>query len=91
LNALKSGSGMILVPVARNHARYSGLTKTVAAPESRLDDSARFWTAAVLCRFSTGRRATQSGRGLPQSTTLPRSSFALNRLGGHKVFETALI
>ena len=33
--------------------RSSGLTKTVAAPESRLDDSARFWTAAALCRFRT--------------------------------------
>ena len=68
---------------------FSGLIKTVAAPESRLDDSARFWTAAALCRFSTGRRATQSGRGLPQSTTLPRHSFARNRLGGHRIFETA--
>jgi hypothetical protein len=62
----------------------------VAAPESRLEDSARFWTAAVLCRFFTGRRATQSGRGLPQSTTLTRNSFAQNRLGGHRIFETAL-
>jgi hypothetical protein len=69
---------------------YSGLTKTVAAPESRLDDSARFWTAAALCRFFTGSRATQSGRGLPQSTTLTRNSFARNRLGGHRIFETAL-
>jgi hypothetical protein len=66
---------------------YCGLTKTVAAPESRLDDSARFWTAAALFRFFTGRLATQSGRGLPQSTTLMRNSFARNRLGGHRIFE----
>ena len=68
---------------------YGGLTKTVAAPESRLDDSARFWTAAALCRFFTGRRATQNGGGPPQSTTLTRNSFARNRLGGRRIFETA--
>ena len=66
---------------------HSGLTKTVAAPENRLDDSVRFWTAAALCRFFTGRRATQSGRGLPQSTTLTRNSFARNRLGGHRILK----
>jgi hypothetical protein len=67
---------------------YCGLTKTVAAPESRPDDFVRFWTAAALCRFSTGRRMMQSGRGLPQSTTLERLLFARNRLAGHGVFET---
>jgi hypothetical protein len=76
--------------IHEQRAGHSGLTKTVAAPESRLDDSARFWTAAALCRFFTGRRATQSGRGLPQSTTLTRDSFARNRLGNHRIFETAL-
>ena len=59
---------------------YGGLTKTVARLESRLDDSVRFWTAAAHCRFFTGRRTTQSGRGLPQSKTLTRNSFARNRL-----------
>jgi hypothetical protein len=31
------------------------------------------------------------GFGLPQSTTLTRFSFARNRPGGHRIFETALI
>jgi hypothetical protein len=53
--------------------------KIAATPENRLDDSARFWTAAVLCRFSTGMRVTQSGRKLPQSTTLTRNAFARDR------------
>src|ERR1017187_2250115 len=71
-------------------ADYGDLITIVSAPESRLDDSARFWTAAALCRFFTGRRAMQSGRGLPQSTTLTGHSFARNRLGGRRIFETAL-
>jgi hypothetical protein len=31
--------------------------------ESRLDDSARFWTAAALRRFSAGRRARKAPEG----------------------------
>jgi hypothetical protein len=69
---------------------YSGLTKTVAAPESRRMIPRGFGLRPALCRFFTGRRATQSGRGLPQSTTLTRNSFARNRLGGHRIFETTL-
>jgi hypothetical protein len=40
------------------------------------ENSARFWTAAALCRFFTAALATQSGRGLPQSKTLARDSIA---------------
>jgi hypothetical protein len=36
--------------------------------------SARSWTAAALCRFSTASLRGQSGRGLPQSKTLARVS-----------------
>jgi len=55
----------------------NGILKTrPGTSESRLDDSARFWTAAALRRFSTGRRATQSGRGLPPSKTLTHNCFA---------------
>jgi len=43
--------------------------------ESRLDDSARFWTAAALCRFASPALRWKSGRGLPQSKTLTRNSF----------------
>jgi hypothetical protein len=53
----------------------------VAAPESRLDDFREVLDCGKpSCRFFTGRRATQSGRGLPQSTTLTRNSFARNHL-----------
>ena len=53
----------------------------------RTNGASASWTAAALCRFSTGRLATQSGRGLPQSKTsrnLPggfqmRPQFLLNR------------
>jgi len=44
--------------------------------ENRRGDSARFWTAAALCRFFTAALTRQSGRGLPQSKTLARDSTA---------------
>jgi hypothetical protein len=44
--------------------------------KNRWGDSARFWTAAALCRFFTAALARQSGRGLPQSKTLARDSTA---------------
>ena len=37
--------------------------------KARTENSARFWTAAALCRCSTACLPTQSGRGLPQSKT----------------------
>jgi hypothetical protein len=98
---MTDGRGTAVLKKCPGAAGCSDLIKTVAAPESRLDDSARFWTAEALCRFSTGRRATQSGsrrragalwraaEGLPQSKMLTRHSFARNRLGGHRIFETA--
>jgi hypothetical protein len=52
-------------------------------------NSARFWTAAALCRFSTAGLATQSGRGLPQSKTLPRDSLTPGQLNGYSIFEPA--
>jgi hypothetical protein len=40
---------------------YGSLTKTVTTPESRLDDSARFWTAAVFLTGNTNRRRQRTG------------------------------
>jgi len=39
--------------------------------------SARFWTAAALCRFLSAPVTSQSGRGLPHSKTLARGSVVL--------------
>jgi hypothetical protein len=43
--------------------------------------SARFWTAAALCRFDTAGSRWKSARGLPQSKTLSRPRSAEHRLG----------
>ncbi|HEX4350888.1 MAG TPA: NAD(P)/FAD-dependent oxidoreductase [Verrucomicrobiae bacterium] len=42
--------------------------------ECGVENSARFWSAAALRRFSTAHQATQSGGGPPQSKTLARHS-----------------
>jgi hypothetical protein len=40
--------------------------------ESPPENSARFWTAAALCRSGVHPPVWESGRGLPQSKTLAR-------------------
>jgi hypothetical protein len=53
-------------------------------------NSARFWTAAALCRFASQDWRWKSGRGLPQSKTLPRDSLNPDQLFGYSIFENAL-
>ena len=52
--------------------------------------SARSWTAAALCRFTSPVLRWKSGRGLPQSRTLARDSLNPRRHSGCRFIETAI-
>jgi hypothetical protein len=54
------------------------------------NNSARFWTAAALCRFCVAIPSWKSGRELPQSKTLPRDSLNPDQFFGYRIFETSL-
>ena len=55
-----------------------------------MDGSARFWSAAALCRCASPAWRWKSGRGLPQSKTLTRRSFTQTVSGWRRFFENVL-
>jgi hypothetical protein len=71
LKILQAAFERNFVPIY-NELEPGHLNKTVADFESQVENSARFWSAAALRRFSPANQATQSGGGPPHAKTLAR-------------------